>query len=129
MGRSEHGHRLVPPWLPNLISGLRIFLVPVWVMVAESCREAAVAELPTATYRAWALIVLGTIGASDVVDGWLARRLNLQSRMGATLDAFADKLFQVVLVIFLAIRAEPAFAPIPFWFLVLLMALKGQVLE
>ncbi len=108
--------------MPNLISGLRIVLVPVWVLVAESCRDAAAADLATATYRAWALTLLCIIGVSDVLDGWLARRLNVTSRMGATLDAFADKLCQVVLVIFFAIRAEPAFAPIPFWFLVLLLA-------
>ncbi len=121
MGRSDGGSGLVPPWLPNLISGLRIVLVSVWVLVAESCRDAAAADLSTASYRAWAAAVLCTIGVSDVLDGWLARRLNLTSRMGATLDAFADKLCQVVLVTFLAIRAEPAFAPIPIWFLVLLM--------
>jgi cardiolipin synthase (CMP-forming) len=68
-----------------------------------------------------AVVILCAIGISDVLDGWLARRFKLASQMGATLDAFADKLFQVVLVTFFALRAEPAFTPIPIWFLILLV--------
>ncbi len=121
MGQPDTGSSPVPTWLPNLVSGLRIVLVPVWLLVAETCRDTAATDLPTATYRVWAVVVLCTIGVSDVLDGWLARRFKLASQMGATLDAFADKLCQVVLVTFFALRAEPAFASIPIWFLVLLV--------
>ncbi|MHC4078237.1 MAG: CDP-alcohol phosphatidyltransferase family protein [Planctomycetota bacterium] len=121
MGQPVTGNSRVPPWLPNLVSGLRIVLVPVWLLVAESCRDAALVDLPTATYRTWSVVVLCSIGVSDVLDGWLARRFQLASQMGATLDAFADKLFQVVLVTFFTLRAEPAFHCIPLWFLVLLL--------
>jgi len=121
MGQPEAGSSPVPWWVPNLVSGLRIVLVPVWLLVAETGRDAAAADLPTAAYRVWAVVILCAIGISDVVDGWLARRFKLASQVGATLDAFADKLCQVVLVTFLALRAEPMFAPIPIWFLVLLI--------
>jgi len=121
MGQPATGSSPVPPWLPNLVSGLRIVLVPVWLLVAESCRDAALDELPTAIYRTWSVVVLCSIGVSDVLDGWLARRFKLASQMGATLDAFADKLFQVVLVTFFTLRAEPAFQCIPLWFLLLLL--------
>ncbi len=121
MGQPDAGSSRVPWWVPNLVTGLRIALVPAWVMVAGACREAASADLPTADYRVWAVVVLCSIGVSDLLDGWLARRFKLASQMGATLDAFADKLFQVVLVTFFALRAEPAFVPIPIWFLVLLL--------
>ena len=65
-------------------------------------------------------MLLGLIGVSDVVDGWLARRWHLTSRAGATLDAFADKLAQVGLVTFFTFRGAPVFPETPLWFFLLL---------
>lgn len=111
----------MPSWLPNAISVLRIALLPAWVVAAEAANRAAEATADPGTPRTWALLVLVAIGLSDVVDGFLARRFHLQSRTGATLDAVADKLAQVVLFTYLALRTGPAFAPIPPWFLGLLI--------
>ncbi len=113
---------LVPRWLPNAISALRIALVPVWVFAAEDANRAAGSEEQLSSGRAWAVAVLAAIGISDIVDGYLARRFGLESRVGATLDAVADKLAQVVLVTYLALRVGTAFEPIPWWFLGVLIA-------
>ncbi|MBI5850252.1 MAG: CDP-alcohol phosphatidyltransferase family protein [Planctomycetes bacterium] len=107
--------RTIPRWLPNAISALRIALVPVWVWAAELANGGAVGNC-------LAVAVLVAIGISDLADGWLARRFGLQSRVGATLDAVADKLAQVVLVTWLALRSGQAFEPLPLWFLGLLIA-------
>lgn len=110
----------LPAWLPNAISALRVALVPAWVVCAEAANGAA----NGADQDAWrwaAFAVLATIGASDVLDGWLARRFGLASRTGAMLDAVADKLAQVVLFTWLALRGGLAFAAIPLWFLLLLI--------
>ncbi len=107
--------RTIPHWLPNAISALRIALVPVWVLAAEAANRDGGGHALT-------VAVLLTIGASDVIDGWLARRFGLQSRVGATLDAVADKLAQVVLVTWFALRPGPAFESLPLWFLGLLIA-------
>lgn len=107
--------RPIPRWLPNAISALRIALVPVWVWVAELANGGAVGN-------GLAVTILAVIGLSDLVDGWLARKFGLESRVGATLDAVADKLAQVVLVTYLALRSGPAFEALPLWFLGLLIA-------
>ncbi len=111
----------VPRWLPNAISVVRILLVPVWVLVAEAANRTGEAGGDAAAAQLGAAVVLVTIGASDLVDGWLARRFGLQSHAGAVLDAVADKLAQVVLFTYLALRTGPAFAALPIWFLGMLI--------
>lgn len=46
-----------------------------------------------------ALTVLFTAGLTDVLDGWLARRLGLVSATGAVLDPITDKLFVLTVVV------------------------------
>lgn len=105
--------------LPNAITAVRLLLVPVWGILAEASRQAFDATGSTEPWRGYAVGVLALIGVSDVVDGYLARRLGVMSRTGATLDAVADKLAQVVLLTFFAFRGPPAYAAIPIWFLLL----------
>lgn len=66
--------------LPNAISILRILLVLplVWLLREGRYREAM-----------WLALVAG---ASDGVDGWLAKRYGWQTRLGGLLDPVADKL-------------------------------------
>ncbi len=119
---------MVPRWLPNAISVARVLMVPVWAYCAELAQRAAETGQDPLTARRAAGLVLLAIGASDVLDGWLARRFNLQSKDGALIDAVADKLTQVVLTTYLALRIGPAFAAIPVWFLLLLIARDGLLL-
>lgn len=67
--------------IPNLISALRIAVVPLfwWVLLGE--RDIGMAA---------ALILV--IGSTDWVDGYLARRLNQVSDLGKALDPIADRL-------------------------------------
>lgn len=66
-------------YLPNVITVLRLFLVPaiVWMIVAD--------EL----LAAFAFFLFA--GVTDAVDGFLARRFNWQTELGAYLDPVADK--------------------------------------
>jgi cardiolipin synthase len=64
---------------PNLVSLLRVPLALAFPLVADS---------PPA-----AITVLGLAGASDVLDGLLARRLGAVTPLGAVIDPLADKLF------------------------------------
>ena len=66
--------------LPNVITVLRILLViPLgWAIMRE--------------HQLLALLLAAVAGASDALDGWLARRFHWQSRLGAWLDPAADKL-------------------------------------
>ncbi len=84
--------------LPNAITCLRIALVaPLIVMVLQQ-RFAA------------ALIIAAVAGLSDGVDGFLARRFGWRSRLGAMLDAGADKLMLVGVYLALASIGRIAFA-------------------
>ncbi len=114
----------MPRFVPNALSALRIALVPVWVWCAEAAESAERMgdDERVLQARLGAVATLAAIGLSDVLDGWVARTFGLQSRAGAVLDAVADKLTQVVLVTWLALRQPHAFASIPLWFLALLIA-------
>jgi cardiolipin synthase len=67
-------------WLPNAISIFRIVLIVPIVLLVEESRFAD------------ALIVFFVAGFSDGLDGFLARRCNWHTRLGALLDPIADKL-------------------------------------
>jgi CDP-diacylglycerol--glycerol-3-phosphate 3-phosphatidyltransferase/cardiolipin synthase len=99
----------------------RIALVPTWVVLAELFRSGVVANAPDPTLRHAALGLLLALGVSDVVDGWIARKFDLTTNFGATLDAVADKLAQVFLYTFLALRGAPAFPAVPLWFIGILI--------
>jgi cardiolipin synthase len=67
--------------IPNLVSALRLALVPLflWLLFGP--------DRPLA-----AGLLLGGIGATDWVDGFLARRLHQVSELGKVLDPVADRL-------------------------------------
>ncbi len=112
----------VPPWLPNLITGIRIALVLVFLVVAEAERAAATTGAGGRAAGLGALAVFLAIGLSDLADGWVARRFGLQSQSGAILDAFADKLAQVVVLAYLTLSTGPPFTSIPMWLLLVVVA-------
>jgi cardiolipin synthase len=70
--------------IPNVISILRILLV------------APVAILLLTEHYTGALVLFAVAGLSDGIDGFLARRYDWRSRLGAFLDPFADKLLMLV---------------------------------
>jgi cardiolipin synthase (CMP-forming) len=97
-------HRVLT--IPNIISIVRLAGVPLFlwlVLVPEA--------------DGWALAVLAVSGVSDYLDGYLARRLNQTSRLGAILDPVADRLYILSTVIALAVRDI-----IPWWLAILLPA-------
>ena len=83
--------------LPNLITLSRILLVPVTIlMIADHEWD-------------WALALFLLAGASDGLDGFLARTFDLRSELGAYLDALADKALLISIYITLAVvGAVPA---------------------
>ena len=92
--------------IPNVLSVIRILLVFVFVVVFFSPLN-----------KLWALIVFLTAGATDVVDGFLARRNNWITDLGKVLDPFADKLMQCTVLVCLCIEKV-----VPIWFLVIYFA-------
>jgi cardiolipin synthase (CMP-forming) len=96
--------------LPNMITLARIALVPVLILLLKDQDYAA------------GLIVFVIAGASDALDGYLAKRLNVQSRLGAILDPVADKLLLVSAYVMLTVLGH-----IPFW-LVLVVVFRDLLI-
>ncbi len=110
-----------PRWLPNAISVLRIVLVPVFVLIAAECQRNGRVGDDVSVLRTGALVTLGSIGLSDVIDGYLAGRHGLARAFGAMLDAVADKLAQVGLLVFFTFSRGPSFEQVPLWFLAVIL--------
>jgi cardiolipin synthase len=74
-----------PFTVPNLISLLRLCCIPIfiWLLFGKDDRWAAA-------------LMLGALGASDWVDGYIARRFNQVSELGKILDPTADRLMLLV---------------------------------
>ena len=90
--------------VPNAISLVRLILVPVFAVLILSGDDGG------------ALLVLAISGASDWLDGVLARRLGQVSRLGQMLDPAADRLFILVTLLGLAWRGS-----VPWWVVVVLV--------
>ncbi|MEJ7833026.1 MAG: CDP-alcohol phosphatidyltransferase family protein [Nocardioides sp.] len=85
--------------VPNLLSALRLAGVPVflWLVLGPEA-------------DGWALALLMVSGATDFLDGWLARKLDQHSVVGQILDPVADRLYILAVVVGLALRDI-----IPWW--------------
>jgi cardiolipin synthase (CMP-forming) len=83
--------------VPNLLSGVRLASVPVFVWLFVTDREEA------------AVIIYGAGAATDWVDGYVARRTGSVTELGKLLDPLADRVFILALALALLLRgALPA---------------------
>jgi len=87
--------------LPNLLSLARFPLAAAFVMW----------DSPPAR-----IAVLGAASITDLLDGWLARRVGMATRFGALLDPIADKSFVLTALAVFAAQGELS---LPFLFLIL----------
>lgn len=100
-----------PFTVPNLISVARLCCIPVflWVLFGLEDRWAAA-------------VVLGVLGATDWVDGYIARRFDQVSELGKILDPTADRLLLLVGVVGVAIDGS-----VPMWIAVIALVREGLV--
>ena len=91
--------------IPNIITLGRIILVPVivWAIVSSQMEIA------------FAIFVIA--GVSDAVDGFLAKRFNMTSELGALLDPLADKALLVSIFVALGI-----WGAVPRWIVILVVS-------
>ena len=91
--------------VPNVISFARIMLLGLfcWLLFGPDLRIAAT-------------VVLMVVGATDFLDGYLARRLHQVSTMGKVLDPLADRLVLVTGVI-----AITVYGAVPVWLAVVVL--------
>ena len=85
--------------IPNALTLLRIVLIPVFIIVFY---------LPVSWNHPAACLVFTLAALTDLLDGWLARRLG-PSKLGVFLDPVADKIFMAAAfwVVLMSGRLEP----------------------
>lgn len=94
--------------LPNILTLARIAAVPAMV--------ALLWERPSAFELALAWFVFVAAMVTDIIDGWLARKWEIETKLGAFLDPMADKLMvTTVLVMLIPLGMVPA------WLVVVLL--------
>ncbi|MBB5051331.1 cardiolipin synthase [Afipia massiliensis] len=91
--------------LPNIITLGRILLVPVIVWAIASNQMTI------------AFVIFVVAGVSDAVDGFLAKRFNMRTEIGALLDPVADKALLVSIYVALGISGD-----IPRWLVILVVS-------
>ncbi|MCC6235284.1 MAG: CDP-alcohol phosphatidyltransferase family protein, partial [Verrucomicrobiales bacterium] len=84
--------------LANQVTIARILLIPVFVVEVLYYRHSGV-EI----HRWIALTLFLVASVSDGIDGWIARRFNQRTRLGAVLDPLADKLLLASALILLSL--------------------------
>lgn len=85
--------------IPNILTILRIFAVALLVICFFFDGETA---------RWWALGIYTAASITDFLDGYLARKWNMQSDLGRMLDPIADKLLVSIVILMLAVHPESA---------------------
>lgn len=106
--------------IPNMLTILRIILVPTYLLIFFS-------EMENRILIAGLVFIFA--GISDVLDGHIARKYNLQTKLGTVLDPFADKMMIFAILISFTVSNY-----IPSWILIaiglkeILLILGGAVL-
>lgn len=97
--------------IPNIISILRLLLVPatVWALLSHNYD--------------WAFGLFLIAGVSDGVDGFIARRFNQMSELGAYLDPVADKLLLVSVFVVLGFLDQ-----VPLWLVVVAVSRDALIM-
>ncbi|MFE5671400.1 CDP-alcohol phosphatidyltransferase family protein [Agromyces sp. NPDC056523] len=91
--------------VPNVLSMLRLLLVPVFLVLVVAGEYVP------------ALVVLVAASLTDLLDGFLARRFDQVTRLGQLLDPAADRLY-----IFAALIGLAANELVPWWIVIVIVA-------
>ncbi len=87
-------------YIPNILSCIRLILVGVFIY----------AYYYVSVYHALGIFIIA--GATDVLDGILARKFNWITNVGKILDPIADKSMQITVLLCMTIGSSPL---LPWW--------------
>lgn len=94
--------------LPNMLTYLRVVMIPVVLLLLDrGTRRDAI----------YAALVYALAGITDVLDGFLARKLNIVSVIGKFLDPLADKLMVTATLVWMVTLGR-----VPAWAVILLLS-------
>lgn len=101
-------------YLPNMITFLRLLLVPAFVAMFFSTLE---------NHLIYAMIIFLFAGLTDMLDGYLARKYDVISVVGIVLDPLADKLMLLTALICLFVTSV-----FPLWILMVMVVSEGLLI-
>ncbi|MGD0233924.1 MAG: CDP-diacylglycerol--glycerol-3-phosphate 3-phosphatidyltransferase [Syntrophorhabdales bacterium] len=93
--------------LPNRLSMLRILFIPAIILLISSQKDGYL-------FASGVLFIIA--GITDGLDGWLARRLSMTTKLGLYLDPIADKLLVSSVLITLSV-----YGLVPLWVTIVLV--------
>lgn len=107
----------------------RMLLVPVFIWLAVAYGQSVDHQVANETLRYWAIAIFVLAAASDGIDGWVARRFNQRSELGAYLDPLADKflLLSAILVLTIFPWGSEGWR-LPWWFTAVVVARDVTIL-
>jgi cardiolipin synthase len=94
----------------NKVTILRILLIPLFVV-----EILYYVKTGNELHRLVAMSSFGLAAVCDGVDGYIARRFNQRSELGAILDPLADKLLLVSGIVVLSFDQRPYLQNVPLW--------------
>lgn len=95
--------------IPNLISIFRILLIPLFIYAfVQGSGEGRIL---------WPIIIFIISGLFDLLDGYIARRYHMETKLGAVLDPLADKLMLLT-----ALLCFAYYHYIPYWIVIIVGA-------
>lgn len=107
VGDTEHDVPILN--LPNILTFVRLLLVPVFAFLLPQSQESEVV-------RWWATAVFGIAALTDFIDGYLARKYHLITNVGKIADPIADKL--LIGTAFIALSLEHT---VSWWFTAIIL--------
>lgn len=99
--------------IPNVLTAIRFFLIPGFVYYFFSPSENGVRI---------AIIIFIIAGLTDILDGFIARKYNLITKLGIVLDPLADKLMLLTVLICITLKKQ-----IPLW-IIIVVAVKESLM-
>lgn len=90
--------------LPKLTPHENIYTVPNILTFSRLLAAPVVGYLVLHDHHAWAVGLFAYAGITDLVDGWIARKWNLQTVVGTVIDPMADKTLMTILTVCLAVK-------------------------
>lgn len=99
--------------IPNILTTLRFFMIPFYIGIFAHESD----------YKLWSAVIFMLASATDVLDGYIARKYNLTTKWGQLMDPLADKLMQITVIVSMLITSR-----IPLWFVILSAAKEGLMI-
>lgn len=115
--KPSRGGSILPKVLPRgLTPHENIYTVPNLLTFSRLVAAPFIGYAIVHDAHAWALGLFAYAGVSDLLDGWIARRWQLQTVVGSVVDPMADKMLMTVLTVSLAYGGA-----LPVWLAVIIL--------